>query len=102
MIGNEVLKLADVLHEKIQQIIRIQQGLLQRVEWLEDENARLRQQSQIQTHELSELNFNKQIHNLTNSLTQGKENAEVRDAINQIVREIDRCISVINQPDLKL
>ncbi len=49
---------------------------------------------------LGDLDDRNKTQTLTQLLTQGKEKAEIKAQIERIVRDIDRCLGLLSQPDL--
>lgn len=102
MTGIELLNQAERLNRKVNTLVEKHRKLLEELETLKEENRFLKLQCHNQLETDSRESLNQQIIHLTQSLTQGKEKAEVRNTINEIVREIDRCIGLLNQPEPKV
>lgn len=97
----EVLNNVDRLGGKIAHLISRFQEIHQKLGELEAENRALREEVQKLEEALSQVNENHKTQTLTHLLTQGKEKAEVKAQIERIVRDIDRCIGLLSQPDLE-
>ncbi len=98
---NEILNEVDRLGGKIALLISRFQDMEQRIRELEIENETLKMQFQQVSANLNAMNDKSNLQNLTHLLTQGKEKAEVKTQIERIVRDIDRCIGLLSQPDLE-
>lgn len=95
----ELLNEVDRLGGKIARLISRYHEMRQRLEELEAENRALREEVQKLRETISQVNANHKTQTLTHLLTQGKEKAEVRAQIERIVRDIDRCMGLLSQPD---
>jgi sugar-specific transcriptional regulator TrmB len=101
MSENETLEMLRSLQNKVKRLIEEYQVLVERIKVLETINADLLEKNQKYQKSFDQMNNELKIQNLTELLTQGKGKTEVKALIDRMVREIDKCIGLINQPDLK-
>ncbi len=97
---NELLNEVDLLGGKVARLISRFQELEQRIRELQFENQTLKEQLQEVSERLGDMDDIHKTQTLTHLLTQGKEKAEVKAQIERIVRDIDRCMGLLSQPDL--
>ncbi|GAB6279331.1 MAG TPA: hypothetical protein DCX03_04430 [Bacteroidales bacterium] len=101
MSENETLEMLRSLQNKVKRLIEEYQVLVERIKVLETINSDLLEKNQKYQKSFDQMNNELKIQNLTELLTQGKGKTEVKALIDRMVREIDKCIGLINQPDLK-
>lgn len=101
MSENETLEMLLSLQNKVKRLIEEYQVLVERIKVLETINSDLLEKNQKYQKSFDQMNNELKIQNLTELLTQGKGKTEVKALIDRMVREIDKCIGLINQPDLK-
>ena len=101
MSEKETLEMLRSLQNKVKRLIEEYQVLVERIKVLETINSDLLEKNQKYQKSFDQMNNELKIQNLTELLTQGKGKTEVKALIDRMVREIDKCIGLINQPDLK-
>jgi len=95
---SESKEIIDSLKKKIESVISLYEGSREQVGLLEMELNRLKEKVQTQEKRINELNSNKNQNNLAEAfLKSNGDPHEARLKINNIVREIDKCIALLNK-----
>ncbi len=86
------------LKTNMQQLFRAYQQLEQEKERLQKEFEELQKKVEDLEHEKSEIGHKNEQLNIANQLLSGNdENREVRQKVNFLIREIDKCIALLNR-----
>ena len=73
-------------------------GIEYKVRQLIDDNRELKEQVRNQQEEINNLKDNIKLLKLRNALEQKGDSTEVKLRINQMIRSVDRCLSILNKP----
>jgi len=98
---SETLDMLRSLRIKVEHFVEQYQVMVEKMKVIETINSDLLKENQEFQKHFEQMNNELKIQNLTELLTQGKGKTEVKAIIDRIVRDIDKCIGLINQPDLK-
>ena len=98
---SETLDMLRSLRIKVEHFVEQYQVMVEKMKVIETINSDLLKKNQEFQKHFEQMNNELKIQNLTELLTQGKGKTEVKALIDRMVREIDKCIGLINQPDLK-
>ncbi|HNQ58912.1 MAG TPA: hypothetical protein PK028_00730 [Bacteroidales bacterium] len=98
---SETLDMLRSLRIKVEHFVEQYQVMVEKMKVIETINSDLLKKNQEFQKHFEQMNNELKIQNLTELLTQGKGKTEVKAIIDRIVRDIDKCIGLINQPDLK-
>ncbi len=98
---SEKLDMLRSLRIKVEHFVEQYQVMVEKMKVIETINSDLLKKNQEFQKHFEQMNNELKIQNLTELLTQGKGKTEVKAIIDRIVRDIDKCIGLINQPDLK-
>ena len=98
---SETLDMLRSLRIKVEHFVEQYQVMVEKMKVIETINSDLLKKNQEFQKHFEQMNNKLKIQNLTELLTQGKGKTEVKAIIDRIVRDIDKCIGLINQPDLK-
>lgn len=91
------VELAKEVSDKIITLAERYRSLKKRVAVLEDENKRLAEENQQLNADFSDLKARFEVYRLSMAVnTKGKDNKEAKRRIDQLVREIDKCIALLN------
>lgn len=92
------IELAQVLNDKISTLISRYKALKDKYSELEEENKRLNEELDKSQTSYSDLESQFKIYRLAMSVSGNTEDkTEAKRRINQIVREIDKCIALLNK-----
>lgn len=93
--SNEII---DSLKEKIRSVISMYENAVERVELLESELDSLRNKLEMHEKKMKDLTHEKETNKMAEAFLAGGGNSqEARLKINNIVREIDKCIALLNK-----
>ena len=98
---SETLDMLRSLRIKVEHFVEQYQVMVEKMKVIETINSDLLKKNQEFQKHFEQMNNELKIQNLTELVTQGKGKTEVKAIIDRIVRDIDKCIGLINQPDLK-
>jgi hypothetical protein len=93
---DHTLEIVESLEIRVIKLLDINRKLSDLNEGLQEKNSFLEAKIDEQRRVIEELTEKNNFIKITNSVTKGKETVEAKIKINDIVREIDRCISLIN------
>jgi hypothetical protein len=93
---DHTLEIVESLEIRVIKLLDINRKLSDLNEGLQEKNSFLEAKIDEQRKVIEELAEKNNFIKITNSVTKGKETVEAKIKINDIVREIDRCISLIN------
>lgn len=92
---NEIIK---ELSENLNHIISLYEKTKEEKKELLDENTNLKKEIQSEQAKIEELKEENQRIKISKQLNSGNgENKEVKNRINRLVREIDKCIALLNK-----
>ncbi len=97
---DDVSSIIETLNAKIDKVIGIADQLKASNATLEQEKAQLQATIEQQHHQIEALNEKNKVLKLAKSLTgtnESSDSSEVKLKINELVREIDKCIGLLNR-----
>ena len=83
---------------KVRQLIDDNRELKEQLIRLNDQRDELKEQVRNQQEEINNLQDNIKLLKLRNALEQKGDSTEVKLRINQMIRSVDRCLSILNKP----
>ena len=83
---------------KVRQLIDDNRELKEQLIRLNDQRDELKEQVRNQQEEINNLKDNIKLLKLRNALEQKGDSTEVKLRINQMIRSVDRCLSILNKP----
>lgn len=95
---SEVAKSLDSLRAKVEKLVSSRQILLQQVDRLEQSNSDLRVELDSLKGEINSLKESNQVLRMAKAVSGEDQNTrDLKLRINEYIREIDRCIALINR-----
>jgi len=91
-----IRKLLSKIEVNILKLIEINENLNAENKVFKEENKKLHQQNEEKQTEIKELKERINKLKIFKTFETGKDNKEAKNKINELVREIDRCISLLN------
>jgi hypothetical protein len=82
---------------KIRNLLNLQNKLKADNKELKIENGELRKNIEIQSNKLKELEEKNRILRISKTLDTSKDSKDLRLKINEIVREVDKCVSLLSK-----
>ena len=86
------------LDSRIRQLLMAYQAIQAHVQKLEEENIALKKELEDKNHQLKDFQYQLEISKLVNSVGEEQKGVEeIRDKIDEYIKEIDHCIHFLNQ-----
>jgi phage shock protein A len=89
---------AGIIHERVEKLISVHSNLQSEIKHLENENLSLKEENGKLKSSVKELEEKIKILKIAGVLSGSEENnSQAKNRINELVREIDRCIALLNR-----